>query len=79
MRFVRTSRRSRSDLPPGALALERPNTRPPPASTPLPEMPLRLPRFSQPVPEKPWLPTPMVWRSSPGISWMKRETGFACV
>ena len=40
-------------------------------------MPLRLPRFSQPVPLKPADPTPEDWRSSEGISWMKRDIGFA--
>ena len=36
-------------------------------------------RDSQPVPEKPAEPSPLVWRSSEGISPMKRETGFAWV
>ena len=71
--------RSRSPRPALPDALERPNTRPPPASVPLPAIPRRLPRFSQPVPEKPAEPSPEVWRSSAGISWMNRDTGFADV
>ena len=73
------ARYSANERPCAPEALERPNTRPSPASVPEPAMPRRLPRFSQPVPEKPAEPSPLVWRSSLGISPMKRETGFACV
>ena len=73
----RDARPRTSSRPRDPDALERPNTRPPPASEPEPEMPRRLPRFSQPVPLKPAEPSPVVWRSSEGISWMKRDTGLA--
>ena len=40
---------------------------------------LPLPPTGGDEPEKPAEPSPEVWRSSAGISWMKRDTGFADV